>query len=517
IQLGPRFKLREVLVEGQHPFSEKELDKIVDLQPKGIARADRIVHVAEELNRQIQDQGFLSPTISTKLGDIVSYSDTSDEVDLKYVVDMGPQVKVGQIVVEGLRKTKEKVVLREFDREHMDSGKIWVPSKLEEIDQRLLGYGLFANLRMQGAGDRVLEEASAGENDVEVQERDLRVSVSERPGGAIEFGPGYRTDLGVVAFGEYNYRNLGGMNRSVVLRGQVSRKIENFQFFEQKYSLSYLEPYVLNIPWSFRFGTAYESDDNIQYNKDNVAVDGYNKEEVSFSFGIGKEFNRHVSLSHNLYSLSSPRVYNFQGEDIQGEQIYRVGTMGPALTFDYRDSIFNPTRGWVLTTSLEYASPRLGSTKTVHYILNKNEFSNYWPLRKGLVFANSLSVAHMNTLGGVESLPVDRRLTLGGRTSIRSLQEKQIQYTNNGVKSEDSSLFKTELRQELFEGLGFAYFFDMGRVDASGFVGEGWREAIGIGIRYATPVGPLALDFAFNADKRYDEDSNRILFSVGVF
>ena len=517
IQLGPRFVMRNVQVEGQHPLTEDRLDEIVDLRPGEVARANKIVSVAQALTREVQDQGFLSPVISSQLGDIVSYSDTTDEVDVNFTVDMGPQVRVGQIVVEGLRKTKERVVLREFDREHMNSNELWVPSKLEEIDQRLLSYGLFGNLRIQGSGDRVVKQASETENGVEVQERDMRVSVTERPGGAIEFGPGYRTDLGVVFFGEYNYRNLGGMNRSVVLRGQVSHKISNFQFYEQKYSLNYLEPYIFNQALSFRFGTAYETNDFIRYDSDNVAVDGFNREAVSVSFGLGKEFNRHISLSHNLYSLSSPKIFDLQGINVDSLQFYRIGTMGPSLTFDYRDNIFNPTTGSVFTTSLEYSSPRIGSTDSVHYFLNKNEFGNYQLLRRGFVLATSLAFAHMNTLGGVPSLPVDRRLVLGGRTSIRSLQERALSYNDAGVKVLNSYLLKTELRQDLFEGLGFAYFFDMGRVDSRGFESAGWREAIGVGLRYLTAVGPLSLDFAFNADKRDNEDFNRILFSVGVF
>lgn len=517
IQLGPRFTLRNVQVEGQHPLTEDRLDEIVDLRPGEVARANKIVAVAEALGQEVRDEGFLAPSISSQLADIVSYSDTSDEVDLNYTVDMGPQVRVGQIVVEGLRKTKERVILREFDREGMSSGQLWVPTKLEEIDQRLLSYGLFGNLRIQGSGDRVLKQASETDNGVEVQERDMRVSVTERPGGAIEFGPGYRTDLGVVAFGEYNYRNLGGMNRSVVLRGQISHKIQNFQFYEQKYSLNYLEPYIFDRSISFRFGTAYETNDYIRYDKDNVAVDGFNREVVSVSFGLGKEFNRHVSLSHNLYSLSSPKIFDLQGTNVDSLQFYRIGTMGPSLTFDYRDNIFNPTTGSVFTASLEYSSPRIGSTETVHYFLNKNEFGNYQLLRRGFVLATSLSIAHMNTLGGVPSLPVDRRLVLGGRTSIRSLQERALSYNDAGVKIQNSYLLKSELRQDLFEGLGFAYFFDMGRVDSRGFSSAGWREAIGVGLRYLTPVGPLALDFAFNADKRDNEDFSRILFSVGVF
>jgi outer membrane protein insertion porin family len=517
LQLGPRFTLRDIVVEGRHPLDDATLDKIVNVEPGDLARSDKILEIAQRLYTAVQEQGFLLVSVNDTLEKIVSFSDSTDEVDLSYLIEMGPKVRVGQIVVDGLRRTKERVVLREFERENMSKGEVWNPSKLETIDQRLLSYGLFGNLRMQMGSSRTIRNDDESLEDVEVQERDLRISVSERPGGAIEFGPGYRTDLGVVAFGEYNYRNIGGLNRSVVLRSQFSRKIDNFQFYEQRHSLSFLEPYFLNIPWAFRFATRYEKRDETQYDKDNIVIGGFNKDEVSLAFAIGKEFTRNISLLHNIYSISKPRIFDLQDDSDEDTQSYRIATMGPTLTFDFRDNIFNPSSGVLFSTSFEYASPDFGSSEDVHYFLSKNDISYYLPVRRGLVWANSFYFSHMRVMEKDLSLPVDRRLALGGRNSVRSLPEKSIRYDQQGVERQESYLLKTELRQKLFQDLGLAFFFDMGRVDAKGFVGDGWRESLGVGLRYITPVGPLSLDFAFNADQREREDFSRILFSVGVF
>jgi outer membrane protein insertion porin family len=519
VQLGPRFVLRNIVVAGQHPLSKEIIDQVVNMQPGDLARADRILKMASDLKKEMHRRSYIFASVTERLDEIVTYSDVSDEVDLSYTVEAGPRVKVGQIVVDGLRKTREEVILREFRRQDMESGDDWKPESLEQIEQRLQSYGLFGNLRFEMLNGRILERAEDNVNGVEVQERDLKVSLTERPGGAIEFGPGYRTGLGLVAFGEYNYRNLSGMNRSVVLRAQVSRKIENYQFPERKFSFSFLEPYVLGIPFSFRFSAAYEKRDQYIYDNLNKALDGsFKAEEVSTSFILGKDFGKHVSLRHNLYSFSRPRIFDLLGQGGSETQKYRIATMGPTLTFDYRDNIFNPSQGLLFSSSIEYASPDLGSSSTVSYVLIKSEFSFYLPLRKDFVFANSLSYSHMRTLDNVESLPLDRRLTLGGRSSIRSLEEKKLNFFDeSATKLMSSYLLRSEIRQHLFSGLGLAYFFDMGRVDARGSAGEGWREAVGVGMRYLTPVGPLSLDFAFNTDQRPNEDFSRILFSVGVF
>ncbi len=516
LQLGPKFRIRSIVLE-----DEDNIRKIVELKPIAVevgevASSEKILSTSLAIRDQAKEAGFLLASTPESLDELVVFSDSSDEVDLDFRLNLGPKVKVGQIVTEGLRKTREKVILREFEREDMTTGDVWVPSKLEKIDERLLAYGLFNNLRMQSSEGRNLETTQGDE--VEEQERDLRVILSERPGGAVEFGPGYRTDLGMVAFGELNYRNLSGLNRSVVFRAQISRKLENYQFWEQKYSVSLLEPYTFGVPFSTRLAAFYEKRDERQFDSNGSPKDGFNVEEVAFSIVSTKEILDHLTLRWNAYTLSVPRIFDLTGEGTtDGRLKYRIATMGPQFEWDKRDNIFNPSRGFLLQTNLEYSGPAIGSGEGVHFILNKNELSYYKTLRRNLILAFSGAYSYMKALGEAEGIPENRRLVLGGRTTIRSLGEKNLRFDQSGVDQIDSALFKAEIRQGLFGDVGMGYFFDVGKVSAAGFEGEGWRQGAGVGIRYLTPVGPLALDFAFNLDKKSGEDFSRILFSVGVF
>ncbi len=187
LQLGPQFRVRSVALE-----NSEEIEKIMKLKKipfaiGEIASSEKILEVSDSLKTEARESGFLLASTPASVDEIVNFSDTTDEVDLVFRLSHGPKIRMGQIVPEGLRKTKEKVVLREFEREDMTTGDVWIPSKLEKIDERLLAYGLFNNLRMQSSDPRALSEES-GEG-VEVQERDLRIVLSERSGGAVEFGP----------------------------------------------------------------------------------------------------------------------------------------------------------------------------------------------------------------------------------------------------------------------------------------------------------------------------------------
>jgi translocation and assembly module TamA len=54
-----------------------------------------------------------------------------------------------------------------------------------------------------------------------------------------------------------------------------------------------------------------------------------------------------------------------------------------------------------------------------------------------------------------------------------------------------------EARLKVGESLGLVGFFDVGRIDADEFFGFGdWHSGAGVGVRYATPVGPIRLDVA---------------------
>ena len=516
IQLGPRFEVASFNVDGEHPLLEEEVSELVSLEIGERASASKILESAAQIEGAIRERGFLMASVSKDLNDILQYSDSEDEVSVSFFVNRGPEVRLGQIVVEGLRRVDEKVILREFEREELNPLSPWIPSKMERIDERLLGYGLFNNLRYKSIVSKNIQLNTA-DGTQEVQERDLRLILSERPGGALEFGPGYRTELGLIAFGEFNYRNLMGMNRSMVLRAQVSRKLQNYQFPEQRYSITFLEPYLFGFPTSARISTSYEKRDEIQVANDGTR-EGFNAEQASVSLDFIRELTDTLRLRLNAYTLLVPRIFDIQSTDTTVDRLtYRIATVGPQFVWDRRDNIFNPSSGVLWNTQIDYSGPRIGSGEGVHFLRLINEFNHYTRLRPGIVLATSVGYSHMRALGDATSIPENIRLVSGGRTTIRSLQERSIRYDQSAVANMSSYLLKTELRQVIYKDIGLAAFLDIGRVDAENYVGEGWREAAGFGLRYQTAVGPLSLDFAFNLDQRTGEDFYRVLFSVGVF
>jgi len=74
-----------------------------------------------------------------------------------------------------------------------------------------------------------------------------------------------------------------------------------------------------------------------------------------------------------------------------------------------------------------------------------------------------------------------------------------------------------ELRFPLFGDFGAVLFTDVGNVFRSAFTYrlDELRYAVGPGLRYKTPVGPVRLDVGFIVDRRPGEGFGRVEISIG--
>jgi outer membrane translocation and assembly module TamA len=134
---------------------------------------------------------------------------------------------------------------------------------------------------------------------------------------------------------------------------------------------------------------------------------------------------------------------------------------------------------------------------------------------------------------------------LGGQSTLRAfnpLNESVPQAlafpSVNGIPSVpvDSVMLlaKSELRFPIYGNFGGAIFYDGGAVTLPGAVTQSapvngvvtpyvspyfWRDDVGLGVRYNTPVGPVSLEFAVKLNRNEDagESWGQVLFSIGVF
>ncbi|MHB8302385.1 MAG: BamA/OMP85 family outer membrane protein [Acidobacteriaceae bacterium] len=211
---------------------------------------------------------------------------------------------------------------------------------------------------------------------------------------------------------------------------------------------------------------------------------------------------------------------------------------GPGITWvhDTRNNPLNATRGWYLSGQQFFAWSGFASQANFNR-LDVQE-SNYHPLNKqNWILARSTRIAFENTYGSPKYnlIPLPERLYAGGPTShrgfsVNSAGPRDLQ-TGYPVGGSGAFINSLELRippvplPYLGDNVGFALFDDTGNVytDASSIFPSLVRfrqpnvktcynlkgpegtcnfnydsNAVGAGIRYKTPVGPIRLDFSYN-------------------
>jgi outer membrane protein insertion porin family len=110
----------------------------------------------------------------------------------------------------------------------------------------------------------------------------------------------------------------------------------------------------------------------------------------------------------------------------------------------------------------------------------------------------------------VEDLPASERFFAGGDTSIRGFALDTVgtagTISANGFPRGGNAvmIFNGELRVPVWREFGAALFLDAGSVfqrTTDIDLGE-LRGALGLGLRYRSPVGPIRLDVGFKMDRR---------------
>ena len=120
-----------------------------------------------------------------------------------------------------------------------------------------------------------------------------------------------------------------------------------------------------------------------------------------------------------------------------------------------------------------------------------------------LVFANRLQLGNITPPGGDQKfVPFSKKYFLGGATSIRGWGRFEVSpLTGSGLPVGGNSMlaFSSELRAILKVNLGGVLFLDGGNVwkDSWGIKLGDLRYAVGPGVRYQTPIGPIRFDFGY--------------------
>jgi outer membrane protein assembly factor BamA len=318
----------------------------------------------------------------------------------------------------------------------------------------------------------------------------------DAPAGQTGFSP--RFSFGVTR------ENLWGDAHTISLRTRIST-------LEQLGLLTYNWPrFDGNRNLTVSFTALYEASRDVR-------TFDYKREEGSMQLQqrVGKSLTFHYRYTNRRVSVSNLKIT----PDIVPllSQPVRLGLIESDMIQDRRDDPVDPHRGIYNTVSLGMAEHFLGSQRDYVKLLVRN--STYHPLGRRFVLARSTQFGEIysfdNGVNTAEAIPLPERFFSGGDSSDRGFPEYQAgpRDPETGFPIGGTALFfnQTELRFPLIgENIGLVLFHDFGNTfsslgDFSFRVSQHGEQdfnymvhAVGFGIRYRTPVGPLRADFAYS-------------------
>jgi len=506
---GEPVKVAAVTFDGFDVIPVDHLNKLKKGIPLklGEPRDRQLVVTTHEMAlNELKDHGYPYAKVATSEDDGVG----GKQAALTFTADPGKLAHFGRVQIQGNTAVSDRVIERELT---FKPGDLYRRSVVQDSQRRLYGLELFqfANIEPQSPEQQPTDVP-------------MGVTVAEGKHQRMNFGVGYGTEEKARVDAEYHHLNFLGGARSAGVHVRYSSldrgaRVDFNQpyFFAPHFSLG-----AEGQQW-YTFTPAYRT---IVSGGKLLFTHRWN-ERTSWTTSITSE---HDSSSIEPSVRNNPTLRNSLialGLDPTTDE--QNGTLN-AIGFDFQhsnaDNLLNAHRGFQFAFHAEEAGRVVPGT--FNYVAFSADGRHYAPFGDRLVLASRLQLGNIRPFGNADTnVPFSKRFFLGGATSIRGWGRFEVSPLSGGqpIGGDSMLAFSEELRAVLRGNFGAVLFVDAGNVwDASfGYKLTNLLWAVGPGLRYQTPVGPIRFDFGYQLTPTPDLVVNgvspyrrwRLHFSIG--
>ena len=444
-------------------------------------------------------------------------------LEVTYHIMEGPRVIIDQIVTLGGRVTRQSLIDRTSQLKSED------PLREDELftsESRLYTLGVFdwaeidprRQITTQTQEDVLVKVHEAKRNEItygfgfEVINRG-----GSLPSGTVAlpglppvglpstFETSVQTFWGPRGTFEFSRRNLRGLGETFSISALGAR-------LTQSGAVSYAQPHFLGSSWRSSLAISGE------HNSENPI---FTSLLADFGLQLQKQLDKAGTQTASLrYGLRQSAISNLLIPDLvpPADRHVRLSTLGGSYIRDTRDNPLDAHKGVYQTAEIDLNPTALGSS--VSFARLRGQAAHYRDIGAGIIWANSLRIGLEQPFAG-SHVPVSELFFSGGGSTLRGFPlngagpQRQIPACGNPadpasctfivvpVGGRQLLILNSEFRIPLpiKKGLGLAAFYDGGNVfEHLGFrdFGSGYTNTVGIGLRYATPVGAVRFDIGHN-------------------
>ncbi len=501
-----------------YPYSQKLVDE------------DRTQIVARYLQL-----GYLTATFRESVKQV---GEDKHRLAVTYQIYEGPQVETSSVIIVGRNHSTSKYIDRNT---YLPQGKPLTETEMLQSENMLYESGVFdwaevdprRQITTQNQEDVIVKVHEAKRHTLtygfgfEVINRGGSV-----PSGTVavpgippvglgdNFKTSQKTFWGPRGSLEYTIRNLRGKAESMSFSALGSRLLQRAQ-------ASYTDPNFRYSSWTAALLVSGE------YNSQNpifTSLDGQGSLQFQKPLKADKTQNIFLRYTYKQTDLSKLLIPDLVPV---ADTHVRLSTLTANYVRDTRDSTLDAHKGIYESFQIDFNPSALGSSVSFTKLLGQTAY--YKKVFGNTVWANSLRLGFETALGD-SHVPVSELFYSGGGATLRgySLNGAGPQHTipacGDPADTSTCSLIKVPLggRQlailnsefriplsMIMKNLGVAAFYDGGNVFSTiGFHGQ-YTNTLGVGLRYATPVGPVRIDIGHNLNGQPGIKSTQIFVTLG--
>lgn len=411
------------------------------------------------------------------------------QLNASVTLDTGPRLTFGQLQIDSQSIVSDRRITQIAG---LPSGSVYSPQELRLATTRLRRTGTFSTVALT-------ESDAIGPNNT----LDITAKITDQTPRRFGFGAEISSleGLGVSAY--WLHRNfLGGAERFRI-EGEIKGIGGDSGGVDYRLTARFDRPATFNEDTNFYALAEVERQDEVAYELDKAGVEigirRFATEKREYTFGIGLQTARSI--------------------DAFGTRNYTILTLPIGVQFDYRDNKLDAKKGYYANIS---ATPFLSIKGAGNGLRTYADIRAFYTVQS----ARPLTFALRGQLGSVAGVsqqlaPTDFLFYSGGGGTVRghSYQSLSVDLGGGNLVGGRSFLgLSSEVRLEASKTIGVVGFWDIGYIGSEAFpngTDGDWHSGAGVGLRYATGIGPIRFDVAVPVTGPEPDSNFQVYIGIG--